>query len=260
MDEKKIIIVSVVGSLVTIILCIAVLGFFVIYQRKKAQQLAEQALHQQQILQTQIEIQQQSFHNIAQEIHDNIGQVLSLIKLNLGSVSAQTEAYPFHEKITGTLQLTGQVINDLRHLSKGLNPDFVEQFGLAGCIEFELERLQNSGLFKTDFSSSGKPRKLKLAAEFVLYRVVQECINNIIKHAAASEIKIAIHFAVNELAITVADDGKGFDTHAFDNPSPAQKGSGLGNMKKRLEAIGGHLHISSNPGQGTLTTLQVFTS
>jgi signal transduction histidine kinase len=256
--ETKILILAIIGSLVTIILSVGILVFFVIFQRKKVQQIALQNHHQQEILQTQIEIQQQSFQNISQEIHDNIGQVLSLIKLNLSLVSEQTDGYPFHEKIDASKTLTIQVINSMRHLSKGLNPDFVEQFGLGGCIRFELERLENAGLFKTQFLLTGKPFKMELSKEFVLYRIVQECLNNIIKHVKLGTINIELNYSRDQLMLTVADNGKGFQPEKLNPASPGAKGSGLGNMKKRMDMIGGIFECISRQGEGTSVRLTVY--
>jgi two-component system, NarL family, sensor kinase len=255
--DTKILILAIVGSLVTIILCTGVLAFFVIFQRKKAQQLADHNRHQQEILQTQIEIQQQSFENISHEIHDNIGQVLSLIKLNLSLVSEHTDAYPFHEKIVTSTTLTSQVINSLRHLSKGLNPGFVEQLGLSECIRFELERLENAGVFKTTFLLTGKPIRPELSKEFVLYRIVQECLNNIIKHVREGVITVELQYLPGKIAIAVTDNGNGFDIEKVNLSSPAAKGSGLGHMKKRMEMIGGTFECISKLGEGTRVCLVV---
>jgi two-component system, NarL family, sensor kinase len=256
MGDQKILIIAIIGCCVTFILSAGVFIFFVITQRKKAQQLAEQSRHQQELLQTQIEIQQQTFQNVSREIHDNLGQVLSLIKLNLNSVSAATEQQPYHAKITSTLDLTSQVIRDLRHLSKGLNPDFVQQLGLTGCMEFELERLRNMGRFETQLQIAGDLHKMEFSKEFVIYRVVQECLNNIIKHAQASHINIDMNYAANQLTLCIADNGKGFDVDTVLSAAPVHTGSGLGNIQSRMAFVGGSSHFESVPGKGTVVRLQ----
>jgi two-component system, NarL family, sensor kinase len=257
MAPEKILILAITGSLLFVVLCAGVFKFFLLSQRKKAQQLARENLHRQQILQTQLEIQQQTFQNVSREIHDNIGQVLSLIKLNLNSVSVASQNQPYHTKVATTLDLTSQVIRDLRHLSKGLNPDFVQQLGLTGCLEFELERLQNSAPYATHLAVSGEPYRLPFSKDFIIYRVVQECLNNIIKHAQAQTIHIDCRYSPGELNVSVTDDGRGFDVQSYTAVSAAAGGSGMHNMQQRMHMIGGRFHCHSQPGGGTVIQLAV---
>lgn len=250
-------ILAVTGALVSIILSVAVLVFFIIYRKKRDQLSLEQTRHQQELLQTRIEIQQQSFENISHELHDNIGQVLSLIKLNLARVSEQTTEYPFHEKLAHTLSLTGRVVTDLRNLAKGLNPDFVQQFGLPECIRFELDRLEYAGEFAIEFKTSGQPNGLEPGKAFVVYRVVQECLNNIIKHVRSGAVHVSLDCTNDTLSISIADNGKGFDLASKKLDDAQVKGSGLNNMKKRIEMIGGTFNCESSIGKGTAVQFTV---
>lgn len=255
--ETEIFITATISALIVIILGAGIVIFFVINQRKKTQHIAEQHRHQQELLQTRIEIQQQSFENISHELHDNIGQVLSLIKLNLARVTEQTAAYPFHEKLEHTLSLTGRVITDLRNLAKGLNPDFVQQFGLPECIRFELDRLEYAGEFTTEFKTSGEPNGLEPGKAFVVYRVVQECLNNIIKHVRSGAVHVSLNCTGGMLNVSIADKGNGFDMASKQLNDPVAKGSGLANMKKRIEMIGGTFNCESSIGKGTTVQFTV---
>lgn len=250
-------ILAVTGALVSIILSVAVLVFFIIYRKKRDQLSLEQTRHRQELLQTRIEIQQQSFENISHELHDNIGQVLSLIKLNLEQVTGLSASQPIHEKLSNTLSLTGRVITDLRNLAKGLNPDFVQQFGLPECIRFELDRLEYAGTFTTGLTITGSPSGLDTGKAFVLYRVVQECLNNIIKHVRKGAVQVSVNCTGSMIRISIADNGKGFDQAAKQINQPAAKGSGLDNMKKRIEMIGGTFHCDSQIGEGTNISFSV---
>ena len=144
------------------------------------------------LLQTQLEIQEQTLKNISQEIHDNVGQVLTLAKLNLATTTVADEAAS--EKIKTSQQLIGKAIQDLRDLSRSLNTDYVEEMGLVRSVEYELELLQKTGTIATELNIEGKIIKFNKHTELILFRIVQETIHNIMKHAEAKKISASIDF------------------------------------------------------------------
>lgn len=208
---------------------------------------------QQELLQTQIEIQQQTLKTISQEIHDNVGQVLSLAKLNLGTLK-DTESAFNETKINNTRQLVSKAINDLRDLSRSLYGNKIAELGLADAIDNEMQILQNSGLFKTSFKIIGEAFKLEPQKEMVIYRMLQESMNNAIKHSKAQHIDVVLKYDTGRFNLSITDDGVGFDT---DDLQQSQPGMGLKSMKNRAALVGGKVSVMSSPGKGTTVSVDL---
>jgi len=208
---------------------------------------------QQALLQTQLEIQEQTLKNISQEIHDNVGQVLSLAKLNLGTFE-NTESVYNQTKINDTRQLVSKAINDLRDLSRSLHGDRIAELGLQDAISNELKILQNTGQYQTAFTITGDRYKLEPPKEMVLFRIVQEAINNSIKHAKAKKITVQLKYQPASFILSVEDDGIGFNATGLE---AAQKGIGLKSMQNRAALIGGSLSLDSAPGNGTVINIDL---
>lgn len=242
---------------------IVLLGFRIrnrqIVYIKEKQQLEH--AYQQEILRSQIEIQQQTLQAVSQEIHDNIGQLLSIVKMQLNIIEESPVSNPHQTQIIKTNELVSRVIEDLRSLAKGVNPDFVQTYGLAECVRFELERLQNTGLFKTELQITGIPHKLNLAREFIVYRVIQESLNNIIKHAGATAVCIHFNYSDKTLQCVVNDNGRGFDLDETLKANASTSGSGLRNMQQRVKMINGIMDISGKLNEGACIKITIpFTS
>lgn len=244
---------SVITTGFIIFMCLGLFVVFLVYLYNKRQKTFRvekellQSQHQQSLLQTQIEIQEQTLLHISQEIHDNIGQVLSLAKLNLATFPA-LEDEQLQLKIGDTKQLVSKAIVDLRDLSRSMHGDRIAAIGLHQAIEDELKFIHNSKQFFTHFTTAGEPFKLDAQKEMVLFRMIQETLNNSIKHAKANTIEIVLEYHFPKLTITVADDGIGFDPTTL---SQQQKGIGLGSMQQRAALIGAHQELLSSPGKGT---------
>jgi len=199
------------------------------------------------LLETQLEIQEQTFTQISQEIHDNIGQVLSLVRLNVNRLSAAGN----EESISQTDSLLGRAITDLRHLSHNLNSDYLKRSGLTEALAQLLNNLERTGKFTTSFACDTDTAHFADDSSIILYRIVQEVVNNIIKHADASHIAISISEDKTSTFITVADNGKGFDTTAVEG------GIGLKNILSRVQMIGGSVDIKSAINKGTTVTINI---
>jgi signal transduction histidine kinase len=197
------------------------------------------------LLETQLEIQEQTFTQISQEIHDNIGQVLSLVRLNVKRLSSPEN----EESINQTDHLLGQAITDLRHLSHNLNSDYLQRAGLMEALSQLLSNLERTGKFSTKFSGYADEIKLRNDATIIIYRIVQEVINNIIKHADATHVSISVDENNGLLYIVVTDNGKGFDA------AVVKGGIGLKNILSRAQMIGATVDIKSEVGSGTSVTI-----
>jgi two-component system, NarL family, sensor kinase len=235
------------------------LGLFVLiffWAYKKNQNLKEKQIEKlnKEILKTQLEIQEQTLKNISQEIHDNVGQVLSLAKLNLNTMDiAKTEQ--LQGKIDNTLSQVSKAINDLRDLSKSFNTDNITAIGLVRAIENELEMIKKTDFLKTEFENTGLRKKLEPQKELILFRIVQEALHNIIKHAVAKTVKVSVAYTEKELELQIEDDGHGFDLSPLNQEGETGFGLGLRNMQNRAKLIGAEFSMSSNTGEGTLVKI-----
>jgi two-component system, NarL family, sensor kinase len=239
----------IIFSVLLLLIAIGIAVLMFIYQKRRLQYLKEkdrmQAQFQQELLRTQLEIQEQTFRTISQEIHDNIGQMLSLAKLNLNTVDLHKETQAV-EKISDAKALVSKAIQDLRDLSKSLNTDTIAASGLLNAIEAELNLLQKTGALQTAFHVSGTPVRLDAQKELILFRMVQEALHNVIKHAQAMNVRVNAVFEYGHLKLLITDDGCGF----VQNTSLVY-GSGLRNMQNRSKLIGADWQIESAAGQGT---------
>lgn len=251
--------IDITVAVISATLALVSLGFFIIlfvffHKRKQHEnQLERQNLenrYRQELLQTQLEIQEQTLKNISEEIHDNIGQVLSLTKLNLGTIDFGNNQV-VTQKVEASRQLVSKAIQDLRDLSRSLNTDYVVQMGLHRAVEYELELLQKAGKHQTALHTSGAAYRLDNQKELILFRLIQEVLNNIMKHANATNVQVNIDFFQQQLILTVYDNGSGFDPQQYSDPGHLSKGMGLRNMQNRARMIGASFELHSEPGHGT---------
>lgn len=251
-------------SAIFLFFCLAYFILFVFFQYRKKQRinLHEQerlkAVFTEQLLQSQVEIQENTLEQIGQEIHDNIGQALTFVKLSINTINLdnrqQTEA-----KLVQSAELVSKAIQDLRNLSKILNTNFITNVGLSASIQYQLDYLQRTGAYQTALILSEDVYPIPPETEIVLFRVVQELLNNIVKHAEATTVSIRLDYQPALLTIAVNDNGKGFDLQQISNKAAA-KGLGLSNMQSRLTPIQATLHLSSEPAKGTQAVITLPTS
>lgn len=226
-----------------------IIYFVVLYRNRQIANKREQeqlmATFQQELLKTQLEVQEQTLNYISTEIHDNITQVLSFVKLTLAGVAASAEG-DRKLKLVETRELVAQTITDLRDLSKSLSFEHIASIGLRRTIEMEVERVNKSGLLGVSFDTDGEVYSLGEQRELVLFRIFQETLNNTLKHAGAKHFKIVLQYHPDLFNLTLEDDGSGFSTETVKNKT----GSGLRNMENRAALIGGVAKIISVPGKG----------
>ena len=249
------IIIFIIISVLLILILVVFIGIIIYrYQQKQNAYFRDiEALkvsHQNSLLQSQLEIQEQTFQNISREIHDNIGQKLTLAKLHLNTLS-YSNIDQANVQVNDSVNMISEAINDLSDISRSMNSEILLSNGLIKALEFEASQLIKSGKYTICFSTTGNPVFLDANTELVLFRIAQEALNNIIKHAGASAIDILLHYDNCLLTMIIKDDGKGFYTgeHFF--------GTGLPNMKKRAAALKGNLVISSTPDVSTQIKIEI---
>jgi signal transduction histidine kinase len=204
-------------------------------------------------LSAQIEIQEQTLKRIAREIHDNISLTLTLAKLHLNTYEMQ-KVEEDKELVRTGIDLIGKSLVDLNNLSKSLDAQTIERFGLVHALETESEMVRKSGRLNVELSIHGEPVKLDNERSLHVFRIIQECFNNSLKHSEAEHMSVKLDYAGDGMHVTVRDDGKGFDPEQARIGKP---GSGLRNMENRATILGGGLAVKSMPGSGTETTITI---
>ena len=259
-DNTDIIIIIISATIALLILLTFIIVFMFIYKNRQARNDLElkgvEEKYNQEILKTQLEIREQTLKNISEEIHDNMGQVLSLVVLNLSSVEFEDPAAAA-SKVERSTHLVKKVITDLRNLSRSLDSENIVKVGLTTVIRYELEMLDKTGLYHTSFKQSGQEQRLAPSREIIVYRIVQESLNNVIRHARATEVEVGVLFSETQLTIVITDNGSGFDTASLGPGAVSGNGAGLKNMKNRALLIGANLSINSVPSYGTRITMTI---
>lgn len=247
-SDEEVIIMIIAGTFMLLLLGLFIIAFMFFYQKRHNVHLTEQenlkTHFKQEMLRAQLEIQDQTLTDISRELHDNVSQVLSFVKMNL-SLAERDMHGEFQLKIKESRDLIAQSINDLRNLSRSISHDRITAVGLVKTIEFEANRINKSGLLKINFSSSGKAYDLGENRELVLFRIFQEALNNTLKYAKASCLNITLQYSTGLFNLTLKDDGIGFLPS-----SVSKKGAGLKNMSNRAALIGATVTIDSQPGMG----------
>jgi len=212
--------------------------------------------YQQEILNSRQEMQEETFLQISQEIHDNIGQILSLAKLHLATMDSPGNTV-LQSKIRETKNLVAKAIHDLRTLSHRLNTDYVTDLGLYDAVRREVDIIARSGAYQTSYRLDGVPCRFDAQKELVLFRIVQELLNNILKHARAKVISVVLNYRPDSLYVTIADDGQGFDPEAIAIPTREETGLGIRSMNHRAGLIGADFQLTSTVGEGTVATIHI---
>ena len=236
-----------------VILIISFIVIFVIYYQRKQEtnSLNIKVMQQdfaQQLLQSQIETQEETFTKLEKELHDNVAQLLSSAKLLIGVTQRKLINAPDTLAIADETLATA--INELRSLSKALNKEWLQQFNFIENLETEIKRINASDSLKIHLNNPGN-LPLKSDQQIILFRIVQEALQNAIKHARASNITINIKEEKNELFMLIEDDGRGFIKNE-NKPS----GVGLSNMQHRTKLLGGSIQWNSST-KGTSINIQL---
>ncbi len=258
--EENLTTLIILGTIIVIIFVAFVVLLSYLFTTRKNKLIQEKQLmktqFEQELLQTQLEIQEQTLKTISEEIHDNVGQVLSLVKLNLNTVGNLNDEQA-QSKIGKTKELVSKAINDLRDLSRSLHGERIGEIGLQEAIANELKIVQNTGQFKTDLQCTGQPYKLDPQKEMVLFRIVQEALHNAVKHSNATHLNVLMNYNAGNFTLSISDDGNGFNLEQL---QASQAGIGLKSMQNRAALIGGQFSLQSSKNNGTSISIQLPTT
>lgn len=255
MGESEIIIFA---SVAFVIVVIGMVYFVHAARNRKLIHVKEKQLmhdkHTKDLLARQLEIQQLTMQEIGREIHDSVGQKLTLASLYAQQLSHQNAAPAINHKIEDIGQIINESLQELRSLSKSLISSGAEHSGdLKALLETECSRINNTGVCHVLVESNSETIPIPQPKCNILLRIGQEFMQNSLKHAACRHIHISLQQQGREIRMHAMDDGKGFNLME----SAAEKGRGMGlhNMKRRAELIGATLDISSSSDSGTKMTI-----
>lgn len=238
---------------IILILVLFIVIFFTAFQNRKNKILLERFLakqnYEKELAKSEIEIQEHTLKNIALELHDNVGQLLSVANLQLNMLSVDLPDQ-YAEKVNETKQIIRDTVQEIRSLSKVLNNDVVLKNGLIDSFEIEIDRLNRLGYLDASLKIEGDPVPVNSSSAIILFRIFQESLSNILKHAKATKLFVNLEYGSEFLDISISDNGVGFDMNK------KSFGSGMETMKKRAELINSTFMMRSELGKGTQVSLK----
>jgi signal transduction histidine kinase len=197
-----------------------------------------------------LEVQEQERRHLARELHDEIGQVLTLIKMKVNAAARQAEGSA-RAGLDDALGVVESAIQQVRNLSLDLRPSMLDDFGLEAALEWYVNRQAADTTFTVQLDSNLGEDRLPAEIETACFRVVQEALTNAARHAKARHVAVTICRTGKDLQLSVRDDGIGFDVGAARQRASRGRSVGLLGMQERVELLGGQIHIQSAPGRGT---------
>lgn len=252
---KDIVLIGTAGML---LFALGVIVFVLIHQRRVIRyQVNLQKLREEQqklLLHAAITSEEQERHRIADELHDEVGASLAAIRLFMRQVPERIwpAASPAREALDG-------VIGKVRSISHKLSPEMLTRFGLREALHHTVQQLADSGVLKASFKSFGNIERMEPARELAVYRIIQELLANLMKHAGASEIRLEVSQRARQLVVTLEDDGKGFSQDTFEALKSSAGGLGLKNIQSRLDILQANINFTARRSgrPGTTACLEI---
>jgi|SRR5579884_502533 len=207
-----------------------------------------------------VNIQEEERRRIAQELHDEAGQALTGIKMNLEWVEKELapSEKAIRERIDEVKTQVGKIMEELRRLSYDLRPAILDELGLVPTLRWYIEEYSKRTRTAVHLQTTGLQKRLSAKIEILLYRVIQEALTNVAKHAQAESVILSLEKKDVHVHLYITDDGKGFEVKRyFSSPPMIRRGLGILGMKERVELAGGTFFIDSDPGQGTRISIKV---
>lgn len=230
-----------ISTIVVGLITIALIVLFVIFQKRQnlllLQKEEDKKRFEREIAETQIEIREETLRNISWELHDNIGQLLTLAKIQLQNATPENI-----EDVSNTIT---KGLTEVRALSKLINPEAIKNINLKEAVQLEIDRFNRLNFISSTLDITGEEFKIEKKASIIIFRILQEFFSNTIKHSKASELNVAINFNRNCLEILAKDNGVGFSSEII------SKGIGLENIKNRAKLIGAEAIFQSEKNKGT---------
>ncbi len=248
--NSEIVLVYFIGTVGMLLLAGGIFFFFVNYQKRLLQKQLELNRvtqdHQEKILRNTIQSQEKERKRIAQDLHDEVGAMLSVVKLNVGRMERKTQEGDARNLAGETKKYLDDVIAQVRRISRDLLPPSLEKMGLYNAVGELANWVNKSDELQIECWKSGEQFRFDIKQELAIFRVIQELMNNAIKHSGASRITLNIRFGNNSVAIVLSDNGKGFNLE-----EKMSTGLGLKNLESRTEVAGAKYKMKSKFDFGT---------
>jgi PAS domain S-box-containing protein len=201
-----------------------------------------------------VEAEEAERRRIARELHDRVGQNLSALNINLDLALGAAGASPLRQRIEDSVSLVDATLQSIESVMAELRPPLLDEYGLGAALGWYAEEFsRRTGIAVALRDGKDAAADLRPEAAVALFRIAQEALNNVAKHAGARQVRIELAREAEEIVIRVADDGAGFDTAA----AARGKRWGMKTMRERAEAAGGRLAVDSAPGEGTIVRASV---
>ena len=250
-DRMNILVFSMGG-----LLLFSLIGFLYYKNRVKSGQLELHEAHREQqiiSMRSMLEGQEKERTRIARDLHDGLGNLLSSLKVNIGSLQIDFDDNN-SKKIYGTAsKMIDEACTEVRKIAHEMMPQSLKKLGLRKALEDLVLKMDAIHGFNAEFNVHGQEKIFDDNTNVMLFRIVQEALNNIVKYADANEVSVQITYSEDWFDLTIEDDGVGFNTNALDST----KGMGLKSIAFRTEFIGGRFDLNSRPGTGTLVTINI---
>jgi len=202
-----------------------------------------------------VEVEEAERRRIARELHDRVGQNLSALNINLDlALGAITGASPLRRRLEDSVSLVDATLQSIENVMAELRPPLLDEYGLGAALGWYAEEFsRRTGIAVVLRDGKDAAADLRPEAAVALFRIAQEALNNVAKHAGAKQVRVELACEAEEIVLRVADDGAGFD------PAAAARGKrwGMNTMRERAEAAGGRLEVDSAPGEGTIVRASV---
>jgi PAS domain S-box-containing protein len=223
-----------------------------ITERKQAEQrVAEYSARVAALSRRVLTVQEEERRAVARELHDELGQVLTAVKVNLQALGRQSGRGGFGPSFDDSLALLDGAIAEVRAISTRLRPAVLDDLGLEAALSSHLERIRARTAIELAADIRLPQRRLDPAIETACFRIVQEAVTNALRHAQARELRVGLGVRDGELELSVHDDGQGFDLEAATHRAARGEAAGLSGMEERARLAGGRLEIRTSPGRGT---------
>jgi signal transduction histidine kinase len=248
----------IISTLLLLLFGGIIIRYIFLYQHKRyrhRQEVVElREAFNQTLLQSKLEIQEQTLDHIAKELHANFSHLVSLININLSEILPQGSG-DMKDSIIETKSLAKQLLSELKALSASLNTDHIMHIGFVNALNNEIERLAKTRRYQVTFTKAGQEYRLRPEHEIILFRLCQEILNNIVKYAKAKSVKALLDFSPNLFTLVIEDDGIGFDVDTAIAQSADKESTGLINIRKRAKLINAGINIESVYDKGTKFTI-----
>jgi len=246
-----------IGTLVMFLLAGGVVAFFIMYQKRLfRQQLLVREIetnYKEELLNSNIEMVEEERKRVAKDLHDEVGSLLSTLRLKIGQIP-QSDPVQQLQIISDTSDMIDAGIQNVRRISHNITPPGLEMFGLVDTLEDFCEKITASKSIEAYLQCETRVPRLKPQIELGLYRVVQELVNNTLRHAEASLIRIQLAQEAQDVTLTYSDNGKGFEPDMVGKA----KGLGLKNIEARINLIKGTFEWQLKPGAGMKLIIKVY--